>query len=175
MKFESNLSKKLEILTAISLTGLVFKEYEENYNLGIKEIENLVKIFFDDNGFPLSRNPSDLISFSKYLIFCKEVIKDSQKYIPEFLEDIIDKNLNCINFIKTPNNSLPLFNGANSAKILQIERYLENLKSSNKDNKIGGLFKIKHKNHFVLIDIDKPPQKKFSKSYQSGLCLLNIF
>ena len=27
---------------------------------------------------------------------------------------------------------------------------------------------LKHKNHFLLIDTDKPPQKKFSKSYQSG-------
>ena len=168
IKFEKNLSKKVEILTALILTGLVFKEYEENYNLGIKEIENLVKNFFDSDGFPLSRNPNDLIFFSKYFIFCKEIIKDSQKYIPEFLEDIIEKNISCIHFIKTPDGSLPLFNGASSFKISQIEKYLENKKSNNKKNNLGGLFKIKHKNHFVLIDIDKPPQKRFSRSYQSG-------
>ena len=168
IKFEKNLSKKVEILTALILTGLVFKEYEENYNLGIKEIENLVKNFFDSDGFPLSRNPNDLIFFSKYFIFCKEIIKDSQKYIPEFLEDIIENNISCIHFIKTPDGSLPLFNGASSFKISQIEKYLENKKSNNKKNNLGGLFKIKHKNHFVLIDIDKPPQKRFSRSYQSG-------
>ena len=93
MKILKNFLKKIEILTAIILTGLVFKEYEENYNLGIREMEALIKNFFDNNGFPLSRNPNDLIFFSKYFIFCKEVIKDSQKYIPEFLEDIIEKNL----------------------------------------------------------------------------------
>ena len=169
IKFEKNLSKKIEILTAIILTGLVFKEYEENYDLGIKEIENLVKNFFDNSGFPLSRNPNDLIFFSKYFIFCKELIKDSQKYVPEFLDDIIKKNINCIRFIKTPNDCLPLFNGATSFKFSQIEKYLEKFKSiSNKDNSLGGLFRIKHKNHFLLIDIDRPPQKKFSKSYQSG-------
>ena len=168
IKFEKNLSKKVEILTALILTGLVFKEYEENYNLGIKEIENLVKNFFDSDGFPLSRNPNDLIFFSKYFIFCKEIIRDSQKYIPEFLEDIIEKNINCIHFIKTPDDSLPLFNGATSFKISQIEKYLENKKLNNKKNNLGGLFKIKHKNHFILIDIDKPPQKRFSRSYQSG-------
>ena len=168
IKFEKNLSKKIEILTAIILTGLVFKEYEENYNLGIKEIEILVKNFFDDNGFPLSRNPNDLIFFTKYFIFCKEIIKDSQKYIPEFLDDIIEKNINCILFIRTPNDCLPLFNGATVLKLSQIEKYLENFKSNNKDNNLGGLFRIKHKNHFLLIDIEKPPQKKFSKSYQSG-------
>ena len=168
ISFEKNISKKIEILTAIILTGLVFKEYEENFNLGIKEIETLVKDFFDNDGFPLSRNPKDLIFFSKYFIFCKEVIKDSQKYVPEFLDDIIEKNLNCINFIKTPSECLPLFNGATSLKLSQIEKYLENYKSHNKNNIIGGLFRIKHKNHFILIDIDKPPQKKFSRSYQSG-------
>ena len=168
IQFEKNLPKKIEILTAIILTGLVFKEYEENYNLGIKEIENLVKNFFDSNGFPLSRNPNDLIFFSKYFIFCKEIIGGSQKYVPEFLEDIVEKNLNCIYFIKTPNDSLPLFNGATSLKLSQFERYLENLKSDNKNNDFGGLFKIKHKSHFIIMDIDKPPQKKFSRSYQSG-------
>ena len=168
IKFEKNLSKKIEILTALILTGLVFKEYEENYNLGIKEIEILIKNFFDGNGFPLSRNPSDLIFFAKYFIFCKEIIKDSQKYIPEFLDDIIKKNINCILFIKTPNDCLPLFNGATELKLSQIEKHLENFKSNNKVNNLGGLFRMKYKNHFLLFDIDKPPQKKFSKSYQSG-------
>jgi uncharacterized heparinase superfamily protein len=168
IKFEKDLSKKIEILTAIILTGLVFHEYEENFDIGIKELEALVKKFFDKNGFPLSRNPIDLIFFSKYLIFCKEVIKDSQKYVPEFLEEIIKKLLNCIHFIKTPNKQLPLFNGANILSINQIEKYLDNIKPENKDNNLGGLFKIKYKNHFILIDVDKPPQKKFSKSYQSG-------
>ena len=168
IKFEKNLSKKIEILTAIILTGLVFKEYGENFDIGIKELEILVKKFFDKDGFPLSRNPEDLVFFSKYLIFCKEVIKDSQKYIPEFLEDIIKKNLNCINFIKTPNEQMPLFNGACIKNINQIEKYLVNFKQNNKNNHLGGLFKIKYKNHFLLIDIKEPPQKKFSKSYQSG-------
>ena len=168
IKFEKDFSKKISILTAIILTGLVFKEYEENFNIGIKELEKLVKDFFDKDGFPLSRNPSDLIFFSKYLIFCKEVIKDSQKYVPEFLEDIIEKNLNCIHFVKTPNNELPLFNGAFTQKFSQIEKYLERLKPSNKKNILGGLYKIKHKHHFLILDVDKPPQKRFSKSYQSG-------
>jgi uncharacterized heparinase superfamily protein len=168
IKFEKNLSKKIEILTAILLTGIVFKEYEENFNIGLKELETLIKDFFDNNGFPLSRNPNDLVFFSKYLLFCREVIKDSQKYVPEFLEDIIEKNLNCINYIKTPNDRLPLFNGANSNNLKQIEKYLENFKTENKNDNLGGFFRIKYKKNFLIIDIDKPPQKKFSKSYQSG-------
>jgi len=168
IKFEKDLEKKVEILTAIILTGLVFKEYEENFETGIKEMETLVKIFFDNKGFPLSRNPNDLVFFSKYFIFCKEIIKDSQKYIPEFLEDIVEKNLKCIHYIKTPNDCLPLFNGATSLNLGQIQKYLDDFKPDNKENSLGGLFKIKHKNHFLILDIDKPPVKKFSKSYQSG-------
>ena len=86
----------------------------------------------------------------------------------KFLEDIIEKNLNCIHFIKTPENQLPLFNGATSHNLSQIEEYLNNFKPNIKNNNLGGLFRIKHKNHFLLFDIDSPPKKKFSKSYQSG-------
>ncbi|MDA7715421.1 heparinase II/III family protein [Pelagibacteraceae bacterium] len=169
IKFEKNLLKKIEILSAIILSGVVFKEYEENFQIGVKELESLVKKNFDGDGFPLSRNPNDLVFFSKYLIFCREIIKDSQKYVPEFLEDIIEKNLSCLHFIKTPNEQLPLFNGATITDLNQIHQYLENTKPRNitKTN-IGGLFKIKHKNHLIFIDIDKPPKKDFSKSYQSG-------
>ena len=168
IKFESNLKKKIEILTSIILTGLVFKEYEDNYSIGIKELEILVKSFFDNDGFPLSRNPNDLIFFSKYLIFCKELIKDSQKYVPEFLQDIIDKNLNCIHFIKTPDDQLPLFNGASVINLKQIQKYLDEFKPKSKNNNLGGLYKIKHKNHFLIIDTERPPKQKFSNSYQSG-------
>jgi len=103
------------------------------------------------------------------LILCKEVIKDSQKYVPEFLEDIITKNVICLNFIKTPNDQLPLFNGSTITKLNQIEKYLENTKQKNNlDKNIGGLFKMKHRTHLVFMDIEKPPQKNFSKCYQSG-------
>tara|TARA_B100000963_G_scaffold116368_1_gene101377 strand:- start:602 stop:2239 length:1638 start_codon:yes stop_codon:yes gene_type:complete len=168
IRFEKDFAKKIEILTAIILTGLVFKEYEENFHIGIKQLETLVEEFFDKDGFPLSRNPSDLIFFSKYLIFCKEVIKDSQKYVPEYLDDIINKNLNCIHYIKTPDDQLPLFNGSSSTRLSQIKKYLDNCKSNNKYKSVGGLYKIKHKSHFLIIDTERPPKKKFSRSYQSG-------
>ena len=53
------------------------------------------------------------------------MIKDSQKYVPEFLEDIIEKNLNCIYFIRTPNDQLPLFNGASTINLNEIQKYLD--------------------------------------------------
>ena len=37
--FEKNPSKRLEILTALIMSGLVFKDYDENYKIAIKELE----------------------------------------------------------------------------------------------------------------------------------------
>jgi uncharacterized heparinase superfamily protein len=170
IKFEKNFSKKVEILTALLLTGLVFKEYEENYNVAIKEIEKLVKDFFDQDGFPLSRNPSDLIFFSKHLILCRESIKDAQKHIPEFLNEIINQNLICIKKITTPNDQIPFFNGGVEEDLQQFDKYIGNLKNISKDKKniVGGIQVFKFKTNHVFFDVGVPPSKKFSKSYQSG-------
>jgi uncharacterized heparinase superfamily protein len=168
IKFEKDYLKKIEISTALILTGLVFKEYEINYNLGIKELENDIKDFFDKDGFPLTRNPNDLLFSSKYLIFCKEIIRDAQKYIPEFLENIIEKNLTCLNFIKCPKNKLPLFNGSSENFLNQLDEYLITNKKRETENVIGGLFKLKQKSHLLFFDIGRPPNKNYSKCYQSG-------
>ena len=169
IKFEKNYSKKIEILSALILSGLVFKEYEGNYEIGIKKLEALVKDFFDKDGFPLTRNPNDLIFFTRYLIFCREIIKDGQKYVPEFLEIIIEKNLTCIRFIKCTNDDVPLFNGASENKLDQFDEFIESQKKGGVTaNTLGGLFKIKLKNHLIFFDVGEPPKKSFSKSYQSG-------
>ena len=57
-RFEKNHLKKMEILTALILLGLTFKEYEDSFKDSIKELEKFVKSYFDNDGFPLSRNPN---------------------------------------------------------------------------------------------------------------------
>ena len=170
IKSEKNYSKRVEILTALLISGLVFKEYINNFNTGIKELEKLVKNYFDNDGFPLTRNPSDLIFFSKYLMLCKECIKDAQQYVPEFLDTIIDKNLRCIKNILTPNNQTPLFNGGTEDNLEQFNKFLNALdyKSKDKKNIIGGIHTFNIKNSAIFFDVGEPPKKNFSKSYQSG-------
>ena len=170
IKFEKDYSKRLEILTALSLSGLVFKEYLDNYNIGITELEKLVKDYFDNDGFPLTRNPSDLIFFSKYLLLYKECIKDAQQYIPEFLDVIIEKNLVCIKNILTPNDSIPLFNGGVEENLEQFNQFIvdQNYKPRKTESIIGGIQKFGIKNNIIFFDAGKSPKKKFSKSYQSG-------
>ena len=170
IKFEKDYSKRIEALTALSLSGLVFKEYIDNYKTGIKELEKLVKNYFDDDGFPLTRNPSDLIFFSKYLLLCKECIKDAQGYIPDFLDAIINKNLICIKNILTPVDNVPLFNGGIEENLEGFSKFINNLEYKLKDKKniIGGIHTLNVRNHIVFFDTGEPPKKSFSKSYQSG-------
>ena len=170
IKFEKNYSKRLEVLTALLLSGLVFKEYINNFNIGIKELEKLTKDYFDDDGFPLTRNPSDLIFFSKYLLLCKECIKDAQQYIPEFLDIIINKNLKCIKEILTPNNQIPLFNGGAESNLEYFHKLLDDLdyKPKNKKKIIGGIHSFNIRNNAIFFDAGEPPKKDFSKGYQSG-------
>ena len=170
IKFEKNNSKRIEVLTAILLSGLVFKEYLDNFNISIKELEKLVKGYFDNDGFPLTRNPNDLIFFSKYLILCKESIKDAQQYVPEFLETIIDKNLRCIKNIQTPKNQTPLFNGGTEDNLEQFDKLFDNLNYKLKDKKniIGGIHAFRVRNNAIFFDVGEPPKKDFSNSYQSG-------
>ena len=170
IKFEKNYSKRLEVLTALLLSGLVFKEYVNNFNIGIKELEKLTKDYFDDDGFPLTRNPSDLIFFSKYLLLCKECIKDAQQYIPEFLDIIINKNLKCIKEILTPNNQIPLFNGGTESNLEYFDKLLDDLDCNPKNKKkvIGGIHSFNIRNNAIFFDAGEPPKKDFSKSYQSG-------
>ncbi len=167
IRFEKDHLKKIEILVALILSGLAFKEYEENFKIGIKELEKFVKYNFDTDGFPLSRNPSELIFLSKYLILCLESIKDAQQYIPEFLEDIIEKSLSCVSLIRTPDNNIPLFNGGSYNNLDNFEEYLTKT-NRKKNNIIGGIFFAKTKNQAFYFDVGCPPDKNFSRNYQSG-------
>ncbi len=170
IKFEKDHTKRVEILVALLLSGLVFKEYINNFNISIKELEKLVKDYFDEDGFPLTRNPNDLVFFSKYLLLCKECIKDAQQYVPEFLDTIIEKNLKCIKEILTPNNQIPLFNGGTENNLEQFDTLLNNLnyKPKNKKKIVGGIHSFNTKNSAIFFEAGEPPKKNFSKSYQSG-------
>ena len=45
IRFEKDPFKKISVLTALILSGIIFKEYKENYNFGIKELEKFINIF----------------------------------------------------------------------------------------------------------------------------------
>ena len=170
IEFENNYSEKIEAISAILLSGLVFKEYSKNFNDGLNDLKRLVDDFFDNDGFPKDRNPSHLVKFSKYFILIKECIKDAQQYVPDFLDEIIDKNILCIKSISSPSNKLPLFNGATNTSLIEYFNYIEGLgyKFKKTKLKVGNLQILRNKKNFICLDIGSPPKKKFSNHYQSG-------
>ena len=75
---------KIICCSAIILSGMMFRESDTNYKIGIKELEKVVKNCFDESGFPKSRNPEDVFISIKYLILIREWLKEAQKHIPDF-------------------------------------------------------------------------------------------
>ena len=169
-KYEIDHQIKIEVITALILSGLVFKEYKENYEYGLKELEKLIEVFFDNNGFPLTRSPNDLLNYTKYFLLIKEVIKDAQKYVPETLEKTLEKNLECLKQITTPANSLPLFNGSVENDLTNFYNYINHFKIKIKKSKIsaGNIHVLKNKKDVIFFEAGNPPKKNYSSCYQSG-------
>ena len=120
--------------------------------------------------FPLTRSPSDLLNFTKYFLLIKEVIKDAQKYVPETLEKMLEKNLECLKQITTPTNSLPLFNGSIEIDLTNFYDFINHFKIKIKKPKInsGNIHIIKNKKDVIYFEAGDPPMKNYSSCYQSG-------
>tara|TARA_Y100000590_G_scaffold464449_1_gene633930 strand:+ start:702 stop:2360 length:1659 start_codon:yes stop_codon:yes gene_type:complete len=163
---------KIICCSAIILSGLIFKENDLNYKIGIKELEKIVKNYFDENGFPKSRNPEEVFISIKYLILIREWFKESQKPIPDFLNEIIHKCGNCYAMLSCSNKQFPLFNGATEINHKDYDMFLKNLKYKfiSKNHEIAEFLKIKNKKLEFFIDCGNPPPNNFSKFYQAG-CL----
>ena len=91
---------------------VIVQENDSNFKIGIKELEKVVKNYFDDSGFPKSRNPEEVFICIKYLILIREWFKEGQRPIPDFLNEIILKSGNCYSMLSCVNKQFPLFNGA---------------------------------------------------------------
>jgi len=170
LNYENDPVKKIEIISVIILSGLVFKEYNSNFETGIKVLKNTTEDFFDNDGCPINRNIYDLVQCSKFLVLIKECCRDAQEYIPDYLDDLVDKLIDCLHSLKTPTNNNPLFNGASEFKIDGYLEYLSGLeyKSKNIINKINDVYIVRGKKNLLFLDLGSPPKKKYSKNYQSG-------
>jgi uncharacterized heparinase superfamily protein len=163
---------KIIACSAIILSGLIFKENEINYKNGIKELEKVINSDFDKEGFPKSRNPEEVFISIKYLVLIREWFKESQKQIPDFLNEIIRKCGSCYAMLSCSNKQFPLFNGATEINYQDYDIFLKNLKYKfvNKQYEISELIKIKKKKLEFFIDCGNPPPNNYIKNYQAG-CL----
>ena len=167
-----SLSDKIVCCAAIILSGIIFKENNFNYKIGVKELEKIIKIYFDQEGFPKSRSPEEVFISIKYLILIREWFREAQKPIPDFLNDVIQKCGNCYSFLSCSNKQFPLFNGTSEINYKDYDIFLKNLKYkfSNKKYEIANLVKTKNKKIEFFMDCGNPPNNKFAKYYQAG-CL----
>ena len=163
---------KIICCAAIILSGMIFKENDLSYKLGIKELEKIIKNYFDENGFPKSRNPEDVFTSIKYLILIREWLKEAQKPIPDFLNEIVHKCGSCYAMLSCSNKQFPLFNGATEINHKDYDIFLKTLKYKfvSKNYEISDLIKIKKKKFEFFIDCGNPPPNIYAKNYQAG-CL----
>ena len=167
---------KIICCSAIILSGMLFKENDLNYRIGIRELEKICSNYFDETGFPKSRNPEEVFIYIKYLILIREWLKEGQKPIPDFLNDTINKCGSCYAMLSCPNKQFPLFNGATEINHKDYDIFLKTLKYKfiAKQNEIGNLIKIKKKKFEFVIDCGNPPPSNFTKNYQAGCLAFEI-
>ena len=163
-------NKKISSISLLVLSGLVFKEYYVYYKIGLKELKKFIEDYFDENGFPKNRNFENLLTFVQYFILIKEWIKNAQEVVPEYLENIVEKNLVCLNSVNNPLKKLPLFNGSTDKSLSNFFLYLDKLNYSSKKNlkSVGQVQIVKNKKTALYFDSGEPPNYQLSKDYQSG-------
>ena len=161
---------KISAISALILSGLVFREYYTNFKFGVRELENFIEDTFDKNGFPKNRNFENLVTSLQYFILIKEWIKNGQEMVPDSLEEIIEKNLICLNSLDSPLKKLPLFNGSTEKNLENFLGYLNKLNYLPKKNltSVGQIQIVKNKKSTLYFDSGSPPLHKLSKDYQSG-------
>ncbi len=163
-------NKRISSISLLVLSGLVFKEYYVYYKIGLKELKKFIEGYFDENGFPINRNFENLLTFVQYFILIKEWIKNAQEIVPEYLENIVEKNLVCLNSVNNPSKKLPLFNGSTDKSLSNFFLYLDKLNYSSKKNlkSVGQVQIVKNKKTTLYFDSGEPPNYQLSKDYQSG-------
>ena len=110
------------------------------------------------------------MNYAKYFLLIKEVLKDAQKYVPDYLELTLNRNLECIKQLTTPINNLPLFNGSIEDDLTDFYDYINhfNIKIKKPKNITGNIHVLKNKKDVVYFEAGNPPKKNDSSCYQSG-------
>ena len=171
-----NGSSKIICCAAIILSGIIFKENEINYKIGIKDLEKIIKSYFDEDGFPKTRNPEEVFISIKYLILIREWFKESQKPIPDFLNEIIIKCGNCYTTLSCSNKQFPLFNGATEINYNDFDIFLKTLKYKfvSKNHEVGNLIKVKKKSLIYFLTVEIHLIKIMIKIIKLDVCLLKL-
>ena len=164
-----SVDNKLIGCTAIILTSISYKK-DNNLNYGSKLLKNIISYSLDREGFPKSRNFRQLFFYLKYFVLIRELFKEVYHEIPNYLDEAIFYLGQSYNLFWQTTKVSSLFNGNNENDNYDFDDYLINHGYSFKSfkNETAGYALLKNNKNSLIIDIGKPPEKKFSNNYQSG-------
>ena len=155
--------------TSIILVGLSYKD-EKFLSYGLNLLKKIINYSITNEGFPKSRSFRQLVFYLKYFVLIRELLKESQNNIPDYLNEVIFYLGRGYNLLWQNTNVSYLFNGNHETNYSDFDKYLHfhGYKFKNESNEIGGYVLLKNKNSSIAMDLGNPPEKKFSKNYQSG-------
>jgi uncharacterized heparinase superfamily protein len=155
---------------AIILSGLSYQDKKGYLNTGLNLLKKIIKLSFDSDGFPKSRNIRQLNFYLKYFVLIREWLKESQNEIPEYIDENIYYLGQAYAFIWKNNKKDFLFNGNHESNNNEFDQYLNKLgyNFKNLNNELGGYAILNNKKIAIAMDIGPSPDKKFSFNYQAG-------
>ena len=155
---------------AIILSGLCYQDKDGYLKVGLNLLKKIIKLSFENDGFPKSRNIRQLNFYLKYFVLIREWLKESQNEIPEYINENIYYLGQAYAFIWKKNKKDLLFNGNRESNNNEFDQYLNKLgyNFKNSNNELGGYAILNNKKIALAMDIGSTPDKKFSLNYQAG-------
>ena len=156
--------------SAIILTGLSYQNKDDYLDVGLNLLKKLIRLSFDNNGFPKSRSIRQLNFYLKYFVLIREWLKESQTEIPEFINENIYYLGQAYAFTWQNNKKDLLFNGNHEGNNADFDSYLKRFgyNFKNQSNELGGYAILNNKKVSLIMDVGSSPDKKFSSNYQAG-------
>ena len=163
------LDDKIISCTAIILGGLCYQD-ENLRNYGFNLLRKIINNCLDKELFPKSRSLRQLAFYLKYLILIRELLKDSQHEIPDYLDETIYYLGRGYSYLIGNSNNSFLFNGNNETNNSDFDLYLKNngYKFKSDENIIGDYGFLKGKKMSIIMDLGNAPENQYSQNYQSG-------
>ena len=162
--------------SAIILAGLSYQDKDGHLKIGLNLLKKLIKLSFNNDGFPKSRNIRQLNFYLKYFILIREWFKESQNEIPNYINEHIYYLGQAYAFTWQNNKVDLLFNGNHETNNFDFDYYLKRLGYSftNPFNELGGYAILNNKKTSLIMDVGASPDKKFSSNYQAGALSFEI-
>ncbi len=167
---------KITGCAAIILAGLSYNEKTKYLEFGHNLLKKIIKHSLNSEGFPKSRNIRQLNLYLKYFVLIRELLKESQTEIPEYIDEAIYYFGQAYSLTSQNLNSTILFNGNYELTNESLDKYLKRFGYifKNENNEVGGYAILKNKKISLIMDVGSNPEKKNSENYQAGALSFEI-